>query len=95
MKIQLASKSEKELIRVLHNSIKGISEDTVRMQFNTPISRMMEAVNELYRYIANDEKNNDNLIAYTIKTLIKCIAPFAPHLAEELWGNGRAELFSA
>jgi leucyl-tRNA synthetase len=78
---------DKSLDRVLHNSIKGVTQDTERFHFNTAISRIMELVNELYRYTAEvDEKEYNNiLLGDTIKNLILLIAPFAPHLAEEMW----------
>jgi leucyl-tRNA synthetase len=78
---------EQELNRVLNNSIKGATEDTERFHFNTAISRMMELVNGLYKY-AHD-KTIDELDGAFLKTvfqkLILLLAPFAPHLGEELW----------
>jgi leucyl-tRNA synthetase len=80
-------KPETALRRVLHNSIKGIVDDTERFHFNTSISRLMELTNELYKYIqtrTQDDYNKEFLNA-TIKDLILLISPFTPHLGEELW----------
>jgi leucyl-tRNA synthetase len=78
---------EKELNRILHFSIKGATEDTERFHFNTAISRIMELVNGLYRY--SGEKSKEALNAGFLKEVIEklnlLLAPFAPHLAEELW----------
>ena len=78
---------ERELNKVLHRSIKGVTEDTERFHFNTAISRIMELVNGLYRYTG--EKANEELNATFLKAVLEnlnlLLAPFAPHLAEELW----------
>jgi len=78
---------ERELNRILHRSIKGVTEDTERFHFNTAISRIMELVNGLYRYTG--KKANEELNAGFLKTVLEnlnlLLAPFAPHLAEELW----------
>ncbi len=78
---------EKSLRRVLHNSIKGIVEDTERFHFNTSISRLMELTNELYKYTqTRNEKNyNKELLKSTIKNLVLLLSPFTPHFGEELW----------
>ncbi len=78
---------EKELNRVLHNSIKGATEDTERFHFNTAISRIMELVNALYRYTGEKSKKELNglFLKSVIERLIILLSPFAPHLAEELW----------
>jgi leucyl-tRNA synthetase len=80
-------KDEKSLLNVLHNSIKGITEDVDKFQFNTSISRLMEAINEYYRYIAEKEELdlNTNVLGSFLTTFTKLIAPFAPHMADELW----------
>ena len=81
------SNNDKTLNRVLNNSIKGVTQDTERFHFNTSISRIMELVNELYRYTSEvKEKDiNNQLLSDAIINLILLIAPFAPHLSEEMW----------
>ena len=78
---------ERELHRILHYSIKGATEDTERFHFNTAISRIMELVNGLYRYSGEKPKEalNADLLKEVIEKLNLLLAPFAPHLAEELW----------
>ncbi len=66
-----------ELRRVLHKTIKKVTEDIERMRFNTAISQMMTLVNEAYRV---ETRHREVLEALTL-----LLAPFAPHLAEELW----------
>ncbi|MEG4066614.1 leucine--tRNA ligase [Microcoleus sp. Pol11C2] len=78
------SKIEKDLRRAIHTAIKEVSEDLEGdYQFNTAVSEMMKLSNAL-----NDAKCKDSPIyAEGINTLIRLLAPFAPHIADELWHN--------
>lgn len=75
---------EKELNYIRNMAIKGVSEDTERFQFNTSIARLMELVNALYKYDSQGRKNV-SLYIDTIIDMLKLMAPYAPHLSEELW----------
>lgn len=76
------SKVEKDLRRAIHTAIKEVSEDVdSEYQFNTAISELMKLSNAL-----SDAKCKDSPVyAEGIQTLILMLAPFAPHIAEELW----------
>ncbi|MFQ3613118.1 MAG: leucine--tRNA ligase [Cyanobacteriota bacterium] len=76
------SKPEKDLRRAVHIAIKEISEDIEEgYQFNTAISELMKLSNAL-----NDSGiPNSPVYADGIRTLVLLMAPFAPHIAEELW----------
>jgi leucyl-tRNA synthetase len=78
---------EKKLLQVMHRSIKGVTIDTERFHFNTAISRNMELVNQLYLYTGEraQEDINTFILKTVTKNLLLLLAPFAPHLAEELW----------
>lgn len=76
--------AEKELNYSRNYSIKSVSEDAGKFQFNTAIARIMEFTNSLYKYIQEDTKNI-SLLKDTILDFIKLISPFAPHFAEEQW----------
>lgn len=76
--------SNPELLRVTHKAIKKISEDLHNMAFNTAVSALMEFVNELYKIKAEDKHRSPEW-PEVIKTLLQILAPFAPHMAEELW----------
>lgn len=67
----------KDELKVLHKTIKKIQEDIERMSFNTSVSAFMIATNELA-----DLKCNKKAI---LEPMCVLIAPFAPHIAEELW----------
>ncbi|MCX6246291.1 MAG: leucine--tRNA ligase [Bacteroidetes bacterium] len=69
----------KEELKVLHSTIKKIQDDIERFSFNTAVSSFMICVNEL-----SDLKCNKRAI---LEPLVILIAPYAPHMAEELWEN--------
>lgn len=68
-----------EIDKVLHNSIKSIRNDVEKFQFNTSMSKIMEYSNILVKY------ENTGIPKYYIEQLLLILAPFAPHIAEELW----------
>ena len=76
------SKSEKDLRRAIHIAIKEITEDlTDDYQFNTAISELMKLNNALNDFTQKDSP----VFAEGIQTLLRLLAPFAPHIADELW----------
>lgn len=68
-----------ELVRVLHKTIRKVGEDTQNLDFNTAISQMMIFTNEAFKL--------DKLYRTCWEPFILCLAPYAPHLAEELWNR--------
>ena len=75
----------KTIIRATHAAIKKVTNDIARFQLNTAVSAIMEMVNTLY--LAADKLENDNdkaAFAFSLNTLITILAPFTPHVAEEL-----------
>ena len=80
------NEADKDLRRVLHSSIKKVTNDIeTRFNFNTAISTMMELVNALYAYKEATKEPNAGLIYEAISDLIKMMSPFVPHITEELW----------
>jgi len=65
--------------KLLHRTIKKITDDIESLSLNTAISQMMILVNEW--------KNSSSLSKEDFALFLKILAPFAPHLAEELWGD--------
>jgi leucyl-tRNA synthetase len=78
-KIGGTDKLDEETERVLHATIKKVTEDYDSLGFNTAISQMMICTNQLAKV--------DALTRESVETLLKLIAPLAPHLAEELWAR--------
>ena len=64
-------------LKVLHATIKKITEDIEKMSFNTSVAQFMIAVNELGALKCNKRA--------VLEPLVITLAPFAPHIAEELW----------
>jgi leucyl-tRNA synthetase len=71
--------TEPELHKALHKCIQLVERDTLAMRFNTAISHMMTFANE-----ATGAKALPKSIA---RTFMSVLAPYAPHLAEELWSR--------
>ena len=71
------SEPSKEHLKTLHKTIKKVTEDIENFSFNTSVSTFMIAVNEL-----GAQKCNSKTI---LEPLLVLIAPYAPHIAEELW----------
>ena len=78
-----------EVEKKRHYTIKTVTQDLDRFQFNTAISRLMEFFNSINKYRNSVDHSNQNKsgLATAIETLITLLAPFAPHLSEELWSK--------
>ena len=80
------TEADKDLRRVLHGTIKKVTADIdVRFNFNTAISSLMELVNALYAYKEAVAAPNAGLVYEATSALVKMLAPFVPHMCEELW----------
>ena len=78
--------NEKELRRALHATIRKVTDDVAdRFNFNTAISSIMELVNAMHAYRDAAAIVHPALLRETIDALLKLLAPFAPHIAEEIW----------
>ncbi len=78
---------DKNLERDRNLAIKRVTEDIEKgFKFNTAISGIMILLNVLEKYL-NDEKfaKNQRIVNDVLKTLVLLLAPFTPHLCEELW----------
>ena len=75
----------KETLKILHQTIKKVGEDVEDMKFNTAISQMMVFTNHCYKA--------GKVTRETASIFYQVLAPYAPHLAEELWamaGNSQS-----
>ncbi len=69
--------SNKALEKIYHQTVKKVTEDIESLHYNTAISQLMIFTNEAYK--------NPSMPKEYLEGFIKMIAPFAPHLGEELW----------
>jgi leucyl-tRNA synthetase len=76
-----------ELARQRHLTAKLVTHDLDKFQFNTSISHLMKLLNTLYLYAQElrPEEQNAAVVGETFRTLLLLLAPFAPHMTEELW----------
>lgn len=68
---------DRQTLKILHTAIKRVREDIDRFSLNTCISHFMICVNELKKQDAHQRE--------VLQTLVLLLAPFAPHISEELW----------
>ena len=87
------SRKDKDMRRLVHTTIKRVTDDAgTRFNFNTAISAIMELVNGLYQYREVADYNKA-VMAEAVDTLVLLLAPFIPHVTEELWqdlGHGES-----
>jgi leucyl-tRNA synthetase len=79
--------------RVVHETIRRVTDDIEAFHFNTAISAQHELVNAMYTFAAESAERmaaeeRRALLGEAIDTLLLLLAPFAPHLVEELWAQG-------
>jgi leucyl-tRNA synthetase len=77
----------RDMRRLTHLTIKKVTEDiSTRFNFNTAVSAIMELVNALYQYKELPATDRDRaVLREAVDTLLLMLAPFAPHITEELW----------
>lgn len=87
---------ERELLRIVHETVAKVSADLEKLSFNTAIAALMECLNFLQKYRAGLDTPSPGLAA-ACGIFVRLLAPFAPHLAEELhcWLGGEGSVFDA
>ena len=74
-----------ELLRLTHLTIKKVTCDIEDEKFNTAVAAMMEMVNGLYKIKEAQGIQASATWRFTLESLLQILAPFAPHITEELW----------
>ena len=78
-----------KVLRQMHYAVKHTTQSLERFQFNTAISRIMELVNECYLYLQeySSDVQSKEFLSTIMPNIVMLLAPFAPHMAEELWAT--------
>lgn len=76
--------TKQQLLRLTNQMVKKMTEDIEENRYNTAIATAMGTLNELYK-LKVDNLTQDDTWLTVIKNCIACVAPFAPHIADELW----------
>ncbi len=82
--IDLSEDQQRAINRAVHQTIKKVTEDLEQNHYNTAIAAMMACVNELYK-LKMDAISKHNTWQQALESIVACVAPFAPYIAEELW----------
>ncbi len=84
------SAAERRVRRKLHQTVQKVGKQIESFQFNTALAAIMELLNEIYAYAPLEKEallkaGNASIVSELAETLILMLAPFAPHLGEEVW----------
>jgi leucyl-tRNA synthetase len=74
-----------DVLRVIHATIKQVTGELEAQKYNTAIAAMMKATNELYELKAKAGFTDSAAWQFALESLVALVAPFAPHVADELW----------
>ena len=82
------SEHEVELLRITHKTIKKVTRDIESMSFNTAVAALMEMINSLHKIKENIPLyRSSQAWSDALEVLLMLLAPFAPHITEELWSE--------
>jgi len=79
-RVKFSKRNDESVERNIHKTVKKVTGDIENLGYNTAISALMILMNEL-------EKNSLVVTKEQFKTFLKLLAPFAPHITEELWSS--------
>jgi len=84
--LNTATPKEKAILRKTHQTVRRITHEfEQRWHFNTSIALLMELANELYAQEPLEDAVRPEVVKEALERMALLLAPFAPHLAEELW----------
>ncbi len=84
-KSEIDAAVQKDILQIAHKTIKKVTSDIEDDKFNTAVSSMMEAVNGLYKIKEAHGIVGSDAWRFALESLLQVLAPFAPHITEELW----------
>lgn len=81
---EVSEAKQQAINRAVHQTIKKVTQDIEESHYNTAIAATMACVNDLYK-LKMSEFGKHNVWQCALENVVACVAPFAPHIAEELW----------
>jgi leucyl-tRNA synthetase len=72
-------------LRIIHPAIKKVTSDIEEQKYNTAIAALMQACNSLYDLKAKSGFDDTTSWRQALESLVMLVAPFAPHISEQLW----------
>lgn len=85
--VALSDAAAKEILTVAHKTVKKVTEDIEDDKYNTAVSSMMEAVNTYFKLKESHGIGRSDAWQFALESLLQVLAPFAPHITEELWAE--------
>ena len=82
--VELTEEQSQDIHRSTHQMIKKVATDIEDNHYNTAIAAAMACLNDFYKYKTQNFGKND-VWQQSLEALTACVAPFAPHIADELW----------
>lgn len=73
------------VLKAVHPAIKKVTSDLEDQKYNTAIAAMMKLTNDLYELKVKERFSDRDNWRFALESLVAMVAPFAPHIAEELW----------
>ena len=85
--VALSDDASREILAIAHKTTKKITQDIEDDKFNTAVSSMMEAVNAYFKLKETHGIGRSEAWTFALESLLQVLAPFAPHITEELWSD--------
>jgi leucyl-tRNA synthetase len=86
---EMRGEAQREIVRSVHLAARSGTEETNsrRFHYNTTLARLDELTNGLTKFLTRDGPPDDPAVLYAVRAMPLLLAPFAPHIAEELWSR--------
>ncbi|MBI3494667.1 leucine--tRNA ligase [Candidatus Saccharibacteria bacterium] len=85
--VNLDENQTAEILKIAHKTTKKVTDDIENDKFNTAVSAMMEAVNGYFKLKESAGIGKNDSWKFAVESLLQILAPFAPHITEELWSQ--------
>ena len=83
--VEISEEGQKQILATAHKTIKKVTEDIEHDKFNTAVSAMMQAVNSYFKLKETYGIGKSDVWVFALQSLLQILAPFAPHITDELW----------